>query len=143
MTDELIQIKNVLEEQLSEHTMQGADAVCAVFADEGLRRKLQTEPAFAYVIFASFIYREEKAAGVTEYAQTIFCDASTFSEIEEKMTCLKFLLWNIEFGVEPEKALATYKKAVADGNISRRAVEFLIESYSFDRQKVMKAVFGV
>lgn len=142
MTDELIQIKNVLEEQLALRTMQGVDAVCAVFADEALRRKLQAEPAFAYVIFATFIYREEKLAGATELSHTIFNDVSTFGEIEEKINCLKFLLWNIEFDVERENALNTYSKAVADGNISRRAIEFLIESYSFDKQKVMRLVFG-
>lgn len=142
MTDELIEIKKVLEEQLALRTMQGIDAVCAVFANETLRRKMQAEPAFAYVIFASFIYREEKAAGATKLSQTVFNDVSSFDEIEEKIDYLKFHLWNIEFDVDAETSLNTFKKAMADGNISRRALEFLIESYSFDRQKVNEMVFG-
>lgn len=142
MTEELQQIKTVLEEQLALRTMLGVDAVCAVFSDVDLRRKLQAEPSFAYVIFATFIYREEKLAGAKHLLQTIFSDVSTFSEIEEKINCLKFLLWNIEFDVESEKACNTMKEAIANGNISRRAVEFLIDSYSFDKQKVTKAVFA-
>lgn len=142
MTEELQQIKSVLEEQLALRTMLGADAVCAVFADADLRRKLQAEPAFAYVIFATFIYREEKLAGAKHLLQTIFSDVSTFSEIEEKINCLKFLLWNIEFDVEPEKAVKAFRDAISDGSISRRAVEFLIDSYSFDKEKVTNAVFA-